>query len=79
MQLIDAQRHRVLTRIRLGAAHKPVGMVLSPDEKTVYYAETMSGRLFGAKIGKPGELAKGAGLLPGGVYVGQTPGYALYD
>jgi gluconolactonase len=57
----------------------PNGVGLSPDEKTVYYAETFSGRLFGAAIGKPGQLAKTAGLLPGGVYVGQTPGYALYD
>jgi gluconolactonase len=57
----------------------PNGVGLSPDEKTVYYAETFSGRLFGATIGKPGQLAKTAGLLPGGVYVGQTPGYALYD
>src|SRR5262249_60090107 len=26
-----------------------------------------------------GQLAKSEGLLPGGVYVGQTPGYSLYD
>jgi gluconolactonase len=57
----------------------PNGVGLSPDEKTVYYAETFSGRLFAAKIAKPGQLAAGAGLLPGGVYVGQTPGYSLYD
>jgi PQQ-dependent catabolism-associated beta-propeller protein len=36
--LIDAKRHRVLKRIRLGPADKPVGMVLSPDEKTLYVA-----------------------------------------
>jgi gluconolactonase len=57
----------------------PNGVGLSPDEKTVYYAETYSGRLFAAKIGKPGQLAKSEGLLPGGAYVGQTPGYSLYD
>ncbi|HTO52333.1 MAG TPA: SMP-30/gluconolactonase/LRE family protein [Myxococcota bacterium] len=57
----------------------PNGVGLSPDDKTVYYAETFSGRLFAAKIAKPGQLAKTAGLLPGGVYVGQTPGYSLYD
>jgi len=57
----------------------PNGVGLSPDEKTVYYAETFSGRLFAAKIAKPGQLAAGTGLLPGGVYVGQTPGYSLYD
>jgi gluconolactonase len=59
--------------------HGPNGVGLSPDEKTVYYAETFSGRLFAAKIGKPGQLASATGLLPGGVYVGQTPGYSLYD
>lgn len=38
VQLIDAKKHRVLKRIRLGAADKPVGMVLSPDEKKLYVA-----------------------------------------
>ena len=57
----------------------PNGVGLSPDEKTVYYAETLSGRLFAAKIAKPGKLEAGKGVLPGGVYVGQTPGYAFYD
>ncbi len=57
----------------------PNGVGLSPDGKTLYYAETLSGRLFAAPIAKPGKLAKGQGLLPGGTYVGQTPGYAFYD
>jgi PQQ-dependent catabolism-associated beta-propeller protein len=38
VMLIDAQRHRVLKRIKLGATDKPVGLVLSPDEKTLYVA-----------------------------------------
>lgn len=38
VQLIDAKRHRVLKRVRLGKADKPVGMVLSPDEKKLYVA-----------------------------------------
>ncbi len=57
----------------------PNGVGLSPDQKTVVYAETLSGRLYQAAIGAPGELARGDGLLPGGVYVGQPPGYALFD
>ena len=67
---ISTQIHQIMA---------PNGVGLSPDEKTVYYAETLSGRLYAAPIKKPGELAKSAGVLPGGVYVGQPPGYALFD
>jgi gluconolactonase len=67
---ISTQIHQIMA---------PNGVGLSPDEKTVYYAETLSGRLFAAPIKKPGQLAKGQGVLPGGAYVGQTPGYAFYD
>lgn len=67
---ISTQIHQIMA---------PNGVGLSPDEKTIYYAETLSGRLYAAPIKKPGELAKGQGVLPGGVYVGQTPGYAFYD
>jgi PQQ-dependent catabolism-associated beta-propeller protein len=35
---IDTRRSRVLRRIRLGRADKPVGLVLSPDEKILYVA-----------------------------------------
>jgi PQQ-dependent catabolism-associated beta-propeller protein len=38
VSLIDTRRHRILKRVRLGPADKPVGMVLSPDEKTLYVA-----------------------------------------
>jgi len=38
VQLIDVKRHRVLKRVKLGPTDKPVGMVLSPDEKTLYVA-----------------------------------------
>ena len=38
VSLIDVKRNRVLKRIRLAAADKPVGMVLSPDEKRLYVA-----------------------------------------
>lgn len=67
---ISTQIHQIMA---------PNGVGLSPDEKTVYYAETLSGRLYAAPIKKPGQLAKGQGVLPGGAYVGQTPGYAFYD
>ena len=77
--LLRASPTAVTSRARSTSSHGPNGVGLSPDEKTVYYAETFSGRLFAAKIGKPGQLASATGLLPGGVYVGQTPGYSLYD
>jgi PQQ-dependent catabolism-associated beta-propeller protein len=38
VQLIDVKKHRTIARIRLARGHKPVGMVLSPDEKTLYVA-----------------------------------------
>ncbi len=57
----------------------PNGVGLSPDEKTVYYAETLSGRVFGAAINKPGQLKKVAGLVPGGQFLGAQPGHAFFD
>lgn len=38
VQLIDPAKHRILKRVRLGPTDKPVGMVLSPDEKKLYVA-----------------------------------------
>jgi PQQ-dependent catabolism-associated beta-propeller protein len=38
VMLIDVDRNVVLKRIRLGRADKPVGLVLSPDEKRLYVA-----------------------------------------
>ena len=38
VMLIDVRRNRVVKRIRLGRADKPVGLVLSPDEKRLYVA-----------------------------------------
>ncbi|HYC58735.1 MAG TPA: cytochrome D1 domain-containing protein [Thermoanaerobaculia bacterium] len=38
VQLVDAKKHRIVKRVRLGPADKPVGMVLSPDEKRLYVA-----------------------------------------
>jgi PQQ-dependent catabolism-associated beta-propeller protein len=35
---IDARAHRVLKRIQLAAGEHPVGLVLSPDEETLYVA-----------------------------------------
>jgi len=38
VNVIDAKQHRVLRRIKLGKLDKPVGVVLSPDERRLYVA-----------------------------------------
>ncbi len=50
------------------------GVGLSPDEKTVYAAETMTGRLFAWEITGPGQLAQ-VGFGPPAVYTSTTPVY----
>ncbi|MEF7616731.1 SMP-30/gluconolactonase/LRE family protein [Aquincola sp. MAHUQ-54] len=59
----------------------PNGVGLSPDEKTLYVAETFTGRVWAFDITAPGEIAKqpwphspnGGRLLAG------LPGYQLFD
>jgi PQQ-dependent catabolism-associated beta-propeller protein len=38
VMLIDVKQRRIVQRIKLPAGNKPVGLVLSPDEKTLYVA-----------------------------------------
>ncbi|HUJ03313.1 MAG TPA: SMP-30/gluconolactonase/LRE family protein [Rhizomicrobium sp.] len=56
----------------------PNGVGLSPDGKTVHYAETMPGRLWSLPLQKPGKGAKVPGFTPG-VFVGAFPGLAYFD
>ena len=56
----------------------PNGVGLSPDEKTVYMADTMLGRLWSFDIAEPGVLTEAAPLMPGNV-VCNLPGYQLLD
>jgi len=56
----------------------PNGVGLSPDEKTVYAADTNLGRLWGFDIEAPGVLAPPPGFAPGHV-VCNLPGYQLLD
>ena len=56
----------------------PNGVGLSPDEKTVYMADTMTGRLWAFAIESPGKLAAGNILSPGRV-VATLPNYQLLD
>jgi gluconolactonase len=53
------------------------GIGLSPDEKTVYAAETMTGRLYSWQITEPGKVAPPAGFGPNMVYAGD--GVVLFD
>jgi len=56
----------------------PNGVGLSPDEKIVYMADTMLGRLWAFDVKAPGELADPPPFQPGRV-VCNLPGYQLLD
>ena len=56
------------------------GVGLSPDEGTVYVAETQTGRLWGFEIDSPGKIRKRDWPSPhGGFLVGQTQGFRNFD
>jgi len=54
----------------------PNGIGLSPDEKTLYFAETITGRVWACSIESPGNLAQTAEAVQ--LLVG-LPGYQLLD
>jgi gluconolactonase len=56
----------------------PNGIGLSPDERTVYVADTMLGRLWAFDVAGVGELSPGPGFAPGRV-VANLQGYQLLD
>ena len=56
----------------------PNGVGLSPDNKTVYYAETFTGRLYSLPLEKPGKPGKVEGFTPG-VFVNNFPGLGYFD
>jgi gluconolactonase len=56
----------------------PNGIGLSPDEKVVYVADTMLGRLWGFDVAETGVLAPGVGFAPGRV-ICNLPDYQLLD
>ncbi len=56
------------------------GVGLSPDEKTVYVAETHSGRLWGFAVERPGKIKPRDWPSPnGGWVVGNTTGFRNFD
>ena len=52
----------------------PNGIGLSPDEKTLYFAETITGRVWAYGISSPGEVDPASGRLLVGL-----PGFQLFD
>jgi gluconolactonase len=56
----------------------PNGIGLSPDERVVYVADTMLGRLWAFDVEAPGQLGPGPGFGPGRV-VCNLPDYQLLD
>lgn len=56
----------------------PNGVGLSPDEKTVYVAETSPGRVWAFDVTGPGELTPPDGPLPGRLVAG-VPGMQFFD
>ena len=64
---------------RAGRLPSPNGIGLSPDGRTVYVADTQSGRLWGCEVAGPGAFAPGP--LPGlpGRVVASLPGYQRVD
>jgi gluconolactonase len=54
------------------------GVGLSPDEKTVYVADTFTARLYAFDLSAPGEIAPSPLPLPGRV-VGSVPGMQFFD
>jgi gluconolactonase len=56
----------------------PNGVGLSPDENTVYMADTMTGRLWAYDLAKPGVVNPASPLQPGRI-VASLPGWTLLD
>lgn len=61
-----------------GQMISPNGVGLSPDERTLYVADTDLGRLWSFALAGPGKLDKQPRGQPGGV-VANLPGYQLVD
>jgi len=67
-----------ITRVREGMV-TPNGVGLSPDQRTLYVAETHTSRVWAFAIERPGVLAATGGLFSPGKVLGPLPGYQLLD
>jgi gluconolactonase len=68
----------MIRRVREGMV-TPNGVGLSPDQKTVWVAETHTSRVWGFPIVRPGEIDQPANLWTPGAVLGPLPGYQLLD
>jgi gluconolactonase len=68
----------MIRRVREGMV-TPNGVGLSPDQETVWVAETHTSRVWGFGITGPGEIEQPANLWTPGVVLGPLPGYQLLD
>jgi gluconolactonase len=66
-----------ITRWRSGLI-SPNGIGLSPDERTLYWSDSFTGRLWRCAVASPGVLADTGTYLPGEV-VCTLPGYQILD
>ncbi len=57
----------------------PNGIGLSPDERTLYVAETHTSRVWAFAVESPGVLEQAQGLFSPGRVLGPLPGYQLLD
>ncbi|MGH6971967.1 MAG: SMP-30/gluconolactonase/LRE family protein, partial [Caulobacteraceae bacterium] len=67
-----------IKRVREGLV-TPNGVGLSPDQRTVHVAETLTSRVWSFAVAGPGELAAGGGLFAPASVMGPLPGYQLLD
>ena len=63
----------------LDGLHGPNGIGLSPDGRTLYWAETITGRLWARQIARPGVLEASPNPLQPGKLLYTTRGYRLFD
>jgi len=68
----------MIRRVREGMV-TPNGCGLSPDQKTLYVAETHTSRVWAFDIAGPGEFASSPDLWTPGKVLGPLPGYQLLD
>jgi gluconolactonase len=68
----------MIRRVREGMV-TPNGIGLSPDQKTVWVAETHTSRVWGFGITGPGEIEQPPNLWTPGKVLGPLPGYQLLD
>lgn len=57
----------------------PNGIGLSPDEKTLWIAETLTSRLWAVELSGPGQLARPVSFMAPPRVLGPLPGFQMFD